>query len=130
MARSADRVLAALATDLKITPSAIAIRECPSLPSSLEEKIASWTAQNSADSVMYRELLAHAAASRGWTVHWFARNQLEEDSAAAAKCDLAVLKRFLVGLRSTLGAPWQKDHRMAAAAAIAVLARTMTLDFS
>lgn len=127
VARSAASVLVELSSDLDAVPSAIAIRDCPPLPDSLEEKISSWTAQNSADSVMYRELLAEAAADRGWGVHWFDRKRVEANSAAAAKCDPAVLREFLTGLRSTMGAPWQKDHRMATAAAIEVLAHATNL---
>ena len=71
--RRADRALAALASELSTPLSGIALRKCPALPDTLAERIASWTAQLTADSVMYRELLADAAASRSWAVHWFAR---------------------------------------------------------
>ena len=60
---------------------------------------------------------------------WFAPKQVEEDAAAAAKTELGSLRSFLTGLRGTLGSPWQKDHRMATAAAIAILARSQRLDF-
>ena len=44
-------------------------------------------AANVADSVMYREALAAAAESRGWSVHWYDRERVFRDAAAALVID-------------------------------------------
>jgi hypothetical protein len=68
-----------------------------------------------ADAIMYRQLLAEAAESRGWAVHLY-------DAKAVIGQASAVLgdrvKEVLEGPRAALGPPWTKDHRVALAAAI------------
>ena len=58
------------AADLPVPIASIAIRACPTLPETTEERIADNRAQTLADSVMYREALATVAEARGWSVHW------------------------------------------------------------
>ena len=58
--------LEAVAAAVPVPVSTIAIRVCPSLPPTIEERIADNRAQTVADSVMYREALAAAAEIRGW----------------------------------------------------------------
>jgi len=57
------------ASATRMTLATIAIRVCPRLPPTTEERIADSRAQSFADSVMYREALATAAEARGWSVH-------------------------------------------------------------
>ena len=52
---------------LPLPISSIAIRVCPRLPPTIEERIADTRAANVADSVMYRQALASAAEARGWS---------------------------------------------------------------
>jgi hypothetical protein len=63
--------------------TSVAIRACPELPPTIEERIADNRAQTIADSVMYREALATAAAARGWSVHWYDRERVFRDAAEA-----------------------------------------------
>ena len=49
----------------------VALRQCPSLPPTIAERIKDYRAQNVADWVMYRKALAAAAEARGWSVHWY-----------------------------------------------------------
>ena len=62
--RGAREGLAALAAALSVPIAGIAIRACPTLPPTIEERIADNRAQTVADSVMYREVLAAAAEAR------------------------------------------------------------------
>lgn len=109
--------LASLAESVSIRIVGIALRECQPLPATVAERISNYRAQNVADWVMYRQALALAAEARRWTVHWYdARYVLGEASRALGKRDIHAL---LEETRKALGPPWQKDHRLAMAAAIA-----------
>lgn len=71
--------------------------------------------ESSADSVMYRQILADEAAARGWIVHRFEARTVEgeaRDRLGERAGDV------LDGPRSRLGPPWNKDHRMALAATV------------
>jgi len=87
----------------------IALRACPPLPPTIAERITDYRSRNVADWVMYRRALASAAEARGWHVYWYdAKNVLASASAA-------------LPARSVVGPPWNADHKLAMAAAIAVL---------
>jgi len=75
--------LAAVAAAVPVPIASIAIRACPILPVTTEERIADNRAQTVADSVMYREALATAAGARGWSVHWYDREPVFRNAAAA-----------------------------------------------
>jgi hypothetical protein len=70
---------------------------------------------SSADSVMYRQVLAELAHARGWAVHLYDARDVEGQAARllGARAD-----EVLYGPRAVLGPPWTKDHRMALAATI------------
>lgn len=70
---------------------------------------------SSADSVMYRQVLAELADARGWAVHLYDARAVE-GQAAGVLGTRAV--EVLHGPRAELGPPWAKDHRMALAATI------------
>lgn len=72
-----------------------------------------WDAR--ADAVMYREVLAEAAARRGWDVHHYDAKTVEA-AAASVLGDRA--DDVLRGPRARLGPPWAKDHRVALAATV------------
>jgi len=82
-ARGASEVLEALSASVPIPIAKIAIRICPPLPPTTEERITDMRASNVADSVMYREALATAAAARGWALSWYDRERVFGDAAAA-----------------------------------------------
>ena len=115
-ARGAREGLETLAAAVPVPIARIAIRACPPLPPTTEERIADNRAQTVADSVMYRNALASAAQARGWSVHWYDREQVFGDAAAVLGC--ADVNPFLQAMGRSIGAPWQAQHKLAAAAAI------------
>jgi hypothetical protein len=118
-ARGARESLELLATQLSVPIAIITIRVCPKLPSTTEQRIADNRAANVADSVMYREALANAAEARGWSVHWYDREHVFRDAAAALGRD--DLDAFLQAMGRSIGPPWQARHKLAAAAALAAI---------
>jgi len=76
--------------------------------------------ESRADSVMYRQVLAELARGRGWDVHLYNANDVEAE-AVRILGERAV--EVLHGPRSTLGAPWSKDHRTALAATIVITSK-------
>jgi len=120
-ARGARESLEALAAAVPVPVGSIAIRVCPTLPPTTEERIADNRAQTFADSVMYRQALATAAEARGWSVYWYDRERVFHDAAAAL--GRADVTDFLSAIGRSIGPPWQAQHRLAAAAALAATAR-------
>ena len=118
-ARGARDGLEALAAAVPVPITGIAIRACPELPPTTEERIADNRAQTIADSVMYREALAAAAAARGWSVHWYDRERVFRDAAAALGRE--DIDAFLHAMGKAIGPPWQAKHKLAAAAALAAV---------
>ena len=115
-ARGARRNFEALAMSVPIPITSIAIRACPTLPPTIEERIADNRAQTMADSVMYREALAAAAEARGWSVLWYDRERVFHDAATALGRDIHAV---LHAMGRPIGPPWQAKHKLAAAAALA-----------
>lgn len=111
--RGARQALEALAASVSVPIARIAIRACPDLPATTEERIADNRAQTVADSVMYRQAIAAAAAARGWSVHWYDRE------AVLGREDI---NAFLQVMGRSIGPPWQAQHKLAAAAAIVAAA--------
>jgi hypothetical protein len=107
----------ALAVTVAVPITSIAIRVCPELPATTEERIADTRAANVADSVMYREILAAAAKKRGWLVYWYDRERVFREAAAAIGG--AEVNALLHAMGRSVGPPWQAKHKLAAAAAIA-----------
>jgi hypothetical protein len=115
--------LEALAAAVPAAIANIAIRVCPALPPTIEERIIDNRAQTVADTVMYREAMAAAAEARGWSVHWYDREHVFREAAAALARD--DIDSFLHEMGRTLGPPWQAKHKLAAAAAFAAMGRSM-----
>jgi hypothetical protein len=118
-ARGARESLEALAAAVTVPIASIAIRVCPKLPPTTEERIDDNRAQTYADSVMYREALATAAEARGWSVHWYDRERVFRDAAVALGRE--DVDAFLHAMGRSIGPPWAK-HKLAAAAALAAAA--------
>jgi hypothetical protein len=116
-ADGAREQLDALASEVSVTIHCIAIRECPSLPDSIEATIRDNRAQAYADTVMYRQALASAAEARGWAVSWYSRDSVFED--AAANIEGGDIDAAIKAMGKIAGSPWQAKHKQAAAAAIA-----------
>ena len=111
-ARGARASLEALAAVVPVPIASIALRACPQLPPTIEERIADNRAQTVADSVMYREALATAAEARGWSVHWYDRERVFSDAAAVLGRE--DIDTFLHVLGRSIGPPWQAKHKLAA----------------
>jgi hypothetical protein len=120
-ARGARESLEALVVAVPVPIASIAIRVCPKLPPTTEERIADNRAQTFADSVMYREALATAAEARGWSVYWYERERVFRDAAAALGRE--DVDAFLHAMGRSIGPPWQAKHKLAAAAALAATGR-------
>jgi len=118
--RGARASLEALAAGVPVPIGRIAIRACPELPPTTEQRIADHRAQTFADSVMYREALAAAAEARGWSVHWYDREHVFREAATALGKDQD-LGVFLSAIGRSIGPPWQAKHTLAAAAALAAV---------
>ena len=116
-ARGARESLEALAAAVAVPITRIAIRVCPELPPTTEERIADNRAQAVADSVMYREALAAAAEARGWSVCWFDRERVFREAETVLGCE--DINALLVAMGRSIGPPWQASHKLAAAAALA-----------
>jgi hypothetical protein len=120
-ARGARESLAELAAAVSVPIASIALRVCPELPPTTEERIADTRAACVADSVMYREALAKAAEARGWSVRWYGRERVFRDAGAALGGD--DVDGVLQAMGRAIGPPWQARHKLAAAAALAAAAR-------
>jgi hypothetical protein len=120
-ARGARESLEAVAAAVSVPIASVAIRIFPRLPATTEERIADSRAANVADSVMYRESLAVAAETRGWSVHWYDRERVFRDAGAAIAG--MEIDDFLRAMGRSIGPPWQAKHKLAAAAALAAGAR-------
>ncbi len=120
-AKGAHEGLEALGRAVPVPITSIAIRECPELPPTTEERIADNRAQTVADSVMYRQALATAAQARGWSVYWYDRTQVFRDAATTIGSD--DINALLLAMGRSIGPPWQAKHKLAAAAALAASER-------
>jgi hypothetical protein len=120
-ARGARDSLEALAQALHVPIASIALRQCPQLPPTTEERIADNRAQTVADSVMYRQALATAAEARGWSVYWYDRERVFHEAAAVLGRE--DVEDFVQAMGRVFGPPWQAKHKLAAAAALAATGR-------
>jgi hypothetical protein len=100
----------------------VALRKCQPLPPTIAERIKDYRAQNNADWVMYRKALASAAEARGWPVHWYDAKSVLETARQALRVD--DLDAHFLKVRRAIGPPWNNDHKLAMAAAIATARAT------
>jgi hypothetical protein len=94
----------------------VALRHCPELPNTIAERIRNYRAQNLADWVMYRKALASAAEARGWPVYWYDAKKML--GAARQVVLVENLDDYFLNVRRAVGPPWNKDHKLAMAAAM------------
>jgi hypothetical protein len=127
VASFARRALEQLRTDLESEAKlvAIALREGPdrALPATLRGILASQNAAIAADGELYRGALCDAATELGIDVAMYPRNAETELATLALGAEPDQLDALLREFGQQLGPPWRKDHRNAAAAALAVLGR-------
>ena len=99
----------------------------PSLPATVAEAHASSHVKNRADGMLYHDALRTAARRLRMGVELHDRGT--ELARAAERLSVSVedVELFLRATGEELGAPWQKEHRLATAAAIAVLAERTRL---
>jgi hypothetical protein len=65
---------------------------------------------------MYRKVLASAAEARGWPVHGYDAKKVL--GAASQALRVENLDAHFLHVRRAVGPPWNKDHKLAMAAAI------------
>lgn len=118
----ARNCLQTLDESVAMTITSIAIRICPELPPTVEECITDNRAQTFADTVMYRNALATAAESRGWSVYWYDRDRVFDEAESLHNCD--DIEAFLLAMGRSAGPPWQAKHKLAAAAALVAANQT------
>jgi len=95
----------------------LALRKCPPLPPSIAQRIQDYRAHNLADWVMYRQALAAAAEARGWPLHWYDAKSVW--AAAQQALRVQSLDAYFLQVRKAIGPPWDRDHKLAMAAAVA-----------
>jgi len=125
----AEHASAAISTMLATYPVQVLILPASpydSLPDSLEEVLSSRPLTYAADGMLYRESLAEAAATLGLEVRRYPRKTDPTVLAAEAMgVDVAEVTSLIGHFGREAGTPWRKDHKLAAAAALSVLARQM-----
>jgi hypothetical protein len=72
---------------------------------------------------MYRKSLASAAEARGWPVHWYEAKSVLDTARQALRAEN--LDAHFLQLRKAIGPPWDKDHKLAMAAAIVTASEAM-----
>ena len=93
-----------------------------SLPDSLEDVLRSRPLTHAADGMLYRESLAEAAAELGMEVRRYPRKTDPTVLAAEAMgVDVAEVASIVARFGREAGTPWRRDHKLAAAAGLAVL---------
>jgi len=108
-----------LVDDLGVRIESISLRDWPAdFPDDIA-RLRQPPYESQADSVMYRQIFAESAGERGWPVHRFDAATIEGE-ASAILGDRA--HEVLHGPRAVLGAPWNKDHRIALAATVVAAA--------
>jgi hypothetical protein len=117
----AQRALDVVASTVVSPIRGVALRTCPPLPPTVAERIQNYRAQNVADWVMYRRAIAEAAQSRGWSVHWYDAKTVLPAVCGALR--VKSLDTYFHQARKSFGPPWNKDHKVATAAAILVATR-------
>ncbi|MEW5851438.1 MAG: hypothetical protein AB2A00_21795 [Myxococcota bacterium] len=124
---SVEKHCRAALSDVKSTHAidAIVLPESPfqRLPDDLAEILASRAITLAADGMLYREMLASVAAELGLRVFRYPRRS--DEIAEAAKLlgtTPAAIVALLKSFGREVGAPWRKEHQVAAASALRVLA--------
>ena len=121
--RAMQHVVADLAPSFAVV--ALAIRESPfaDLPETVAAVRRSYQLQCAADGMMYQLALCRAARDLGLEVYVYPRGEETARAAACLGVGAAAVDAFITGSGRPPGPPWTKEHRLAFAAGIAVVAR-------
>jgi hypothetical protein len=92
------------------------------IPVTVAEAHSSWPVMCRADAMMYHGALCTAARRLDTALVLHDRGEELARTAERLGVSLEELERFLLATGKTLGPPWRKEHRLATAAAIGVLA--------
>ena len=113
--RATSAALDALAASLPGAVASLHLRAVArGVPTDIETLLrAPWHAR--ADAVMYREVLAAAAGSRGWPVAYYDAKTAEAEASALLGARAGAVLR---APRERLGPPWTRDCRIALAATV------------
>jgi hypothetical protein len=117
--------VAALRDELQpqYTIVAVTLRNPPLsyVPVTVAEAHESYPVMCRADAMLYHDALCNAARALGLPLQLHDRGEEVERAAARLGVSLEEVERFLEAAGKSLGPPWHKEHRLAAAAAMAVL---------
>jgi hypothetical protein len=94
----------------------VALRSCPQLPPTIPERIKDYRARNVADWVMYRKALASACERRGWPIYWYDAKTVLASASQSLRTEN--FDAHFLEMRKAVGPPWNRDHKIAMAAAI------------
>lgn len=119
--RTALRAVAEELGGLGYRPVVLAIRAPRETPDDLRIVLQNQAASIAADGALYLTGLAGAAVELGIRVFPYARRDVELAAASALGVTPAACSALVTSLGASLGPPWAKEHRMAAAAAISAL---------
>ena len=95
----------------------------PALPAKVSDVHANQRALYSADGMIYHDALVAAAKERQMEVVLFHKNDVLKICCDRLDCGADELEEILLQFGKDVGSPWQKEHQMAAAAAIDALFR-------
>jgi hypothetical protein len=92
------------------------------VPVTVAEAHASYHVMCRADGMMYHDALSAAARDLAIPVELYPRGQEVVRAAERLGASVGGVEQYVRSAGQSLGPPWQKEHRLAAAAAIAALA--------
>jgi hypothetical protein len=122
----ARAALTALADEIGPDHSVVALclraRGGRPLPDTVAGVLASHAAMHAAEGELYREAIGEAAGSLGIAVVLHARGDAEARAAIALGTGPDEVTSLIADFGRSVGPPWQKEHREAAAAALGELA--------
>lgn len=122
VARRAHAVIGSMQAEFGVCAVAVPASPHDVLPEDLDEVLASHKLTMAADGMLYREFLAEAAAAAGLDVTRIPRHaDLRASAAAAQGTTVAEVDSLVAAFGREAGAPWRKDHKQAAAAALSLL---------
>jgi len=93
----------------------------PMPPWTVDEILAVHVRMHKAEGVLFRDVLAYAATECALTLVTIPEKQLREHAQKALATPAARLSEQIVALGATVGAPWGKDQKDAALAALIAL---------
>lgn len=93
------------------------------LPANVSDVLRNQRALYSADGMIYHDALQAAARNRQMEVVEFHKNDVLQICCDRLECGADELEEILLQFGKDVGSPWQKEHQMAAAAAIDALFR-------